>query len=159
MNIHHLLFINTDGEVKIIKPSKGANNPPHLSTDSVTGYTVLHHMEAIDDMPAFMETKLWNTETEAWETRATRPNEFARWENGAWAWNSDDLLNKIRVKRTAKLGECDWALVSDSPLTDAEQTEVRTYRTALRDLPSTLDMTTISSINDVTWPTKPACLG
>jgi len=159
MNIHHLIFINSDGEAKIIKPSKGANNPPHLSTDSTTGYTVLHHMEAIADMPDFMYTKLWNSSTSSWDTRSAPPNEFARWENGAWTWNSDDLLDKIRVKRTSRLGECDWALVPDSPLTDAEQTEVRTYRTALRNLPTNLDMTTISSLDDVTWPTKPSCLG
>ena len=158
MNIHHLIYVNSHGDIRMIKPSKGDNNPAE-GVDSATGMTLIHYNEAIQDLNSFMNTKYWNSSTSTWTTRTERPNRYAEWENEAWTWDSDTLLADIREERRIRLAKSDWALVPDSPLTDSEQTEVRTYRTALRDLPSTLDMTTISSLDAVTWPTKPACLG
>ena len=43
-------------------------------------------------------------------------------------------------------------LVIDSPLTEEEQAHVLEYRQLLRDLPSTLDMSVVGSVDDVTWP-------
>ena len=158
MNIHHLLFINTEGEVKIIKPSKGAKNPAHLSIDDLTGYRVLHHMEPIDDMPDFMEQYYWNGT--GWTHRGPKPNLGATWsiEQDNWDKNDSYLLKELRTRRSRKLYESDWSVIVDSPLTAEQQAEAKTYRTALRDLPATLDMTAISSIDDVTWPTKPEFL-
>jgi hypothetical protein len=158
MYIHHLIFINEHGEIKIVKPSKGAKNPEHLSVDPISGYTVIHHLEAIDNMGSFVDTKIWDSDTSQWTTRTARPNEFAAWENGSWTWDPNALLDKIRELRLNRLLESDWTIFPDSPLTDAQQTEARTYRTSLRDLPASLDMTTISSIDDVIWPTKPEFL-
>ena len=41
----------------------------------------------------------------------------------------------VRFRRDIALKNSDWALASDSPLTDEQKTEATTYRQALRDLP------------------------
>jgi len=50
-----------------------------------------------------------------------------------WA-NSWD---RIRRTRSTLLKDSDWTQGSDSPLTDAKKTEWATYRTALRNIPTT----------------------
>jgi hypothetical protein len=52
----------------------------------------------------------------------------------------------VREERDAKLTACDWRASSDVTMSDAW----RTYRQALRDVPSQLPSTTI------TWPTEPS---
>lgn len=51
---------------------------------------------------------------------------------------------QVRKERDAKLAACDWRASSDVTLS----TEWRTYRQALRDVPSQLP-------DDITWPTAP----
>ena len=56
--------------------------------------------------------------------------------------NPNALNNKIKNKknkRNAMLFETDWALGPDSPLTDAQKTEVTEYRDKLRNFPATAD--------------------
>lgn len=55
----------------------------------------------------------------------------------------------LRAIRDELLSETDWWATSDRTMTDAETA----YRKALRDLPSTLDKTTV--LNEITWPTPP----
>ena len=57
----------------------------------------------------------------------------------------------VRVERDAKLAACDWTVLTDSPLTTAKKTEWKTYRTALRDIPSDSGFP-----HSVTWPTEPS---
>ncbi len=61
---------------------------------------------------------------------------------------SNEINNK-RVQRNNFLQESDWALASDSPLTDEQKTEATTYRQALRDLPAQ------EGFPNVEFPTKP----
>ena len=66
--------------------------------------------------------------------------------------NPNALNNKIKnkkSKRNAMLFETDWALASDSPLTNEQKTEATTYRQALRDLP------TQEGFPNNAFPTKP----
>tara|TARA_B100000424_G_scaffold237570_1_gene203149 strand:- start:42 stop:395 length:354 start_codon:yes stop_codon:yes gene_type:complete len=63
-------------------------------------------------------------------------------------------MRLLRQERNIKLSETDWMSFSDSPtMTDAW----RTYRQALRDLPSTASPTLDENgkLTNVTWPTKP----
>lgn len=154
MDLHYLIYTDTEGHIRTIKIAKGANNPPE-GYDLETDLYLHHYREPIADLNAFTNTKFWSFSGEAWMTRETAPNKHARWENGTWTWDSNLLLADIREERRIRLGKSDWSVLVDSPLTSAQQTEARTYRTSLRDLPSTLDMTTISSIDDIVWPTKP----
>ena len=63
-------------------------------------------------------------------------------------------MQLLRQERNRRLSETDWMSFSDSPtMTD----EWKTYRQALRDLPSTAEPTLDENgqLTNVTWPTKP----
>ena len=52
---------------------------------------------------------------------------------------ANDLANKkaqVRAQRNGRLTETDWAILPDSPLSDADKTIYQNYRTALRDVPA-----------------------
>ena len=114
-----------------------------------------------DTLHNFLADYRYNTSTSTFVETGRPTNRHAIWDNSTntWTWDSALLLNDIRKERTKKLYRSDWALGPDSPLTDSQKTEVTVYRRYLRDWPNTLDMTTISSVDDVTWPTLPDCLG
>jgi len=61
----------------------------------------------------------------------------------------DNALAELRSKRNRLLAETDYLALSDNTLT----TDMATYRTALRDLPSGKD--TVAKCENATWPTKP----
>jgi len=154
--IHYLVYVDDHGDIKFIKPAKGDNNPAEgVGAD---GLNCRHLLEPLADAGNFMSTKCWSYSANAWISREVKPNAHAVWMNGTWTWDSALLLGDIRRERNKIIFQSDWAILPDSPLTEAEKTEVRTYRTALRNLPANLDMTTISSLDDVTWPTVPSCL-
>ena len=54
-----------------------------------------------------------------------------------------------RRDRNMLLQQTDWAMTTDSPLTDAQKTEATTYRDKLRNFPETADF-----LNG-NFPTKP----
>lgn len=154
VNVHYLISVNSYGDIRTVAVPKGVGNVADQSVDPVTGFTVIHYLNPIADINNFVETKFWSFSANAWMTRDPRPNKHAEWE-GYWAFDSSLLLEDIRTLRNLKLAKSDWTQMSDSPLTAAQQTEAQAYRVLLRDFPSTLDMTTISSVEDVTWPTPP----
>ena len=55
-------------------------------------------------------------------------------------------MRLLREERNKRLAETDWWAVSDRTMTDAQ----KKYRTDLRDITKTA-----TSLDDVTWPTKP----
>lgn len=63
--------------------------------------------------------------------------------------NNQDLLQKIRIERNARLVACDWTQLPDVSLTLGKKQEWEVYRQSLRDFPENCDPT-----NPV-WPTKP----
>ena len=63
--------------------------------------------------------------------------------HAAIAWQA------VRGTRNAKLAECDWTDLPNSPVDNGS--EWATYRQALRDIPQDF-----GSADAVTWPTKPA---
>ena len=66
-------------------------------------------------------------------------------EEQVWADGANDRAAKhVREERDAKLAACDWMANSDVTMSD----EWRTYRQALRDVPSQLP-------GSITWPTPP----
>ena len=66
---------------------------------------------------------------------------------------STDWNKYLRLYRNGKLAFCDWTVVPDSPLSDSKKAEWQAYRTALRDLPTTLG--NVTSESDIIWPTPP----
>jgi hypothetical protein len=66
---------------------------------------------------------------------------------------SNDLnieKSRKRQRRNALLAASDWTQANDSPLAAEKKVEWATYRTALRDLPSSSDWPS------VTFPTEPS---
>lgn len=57
---------------------------------------------------------------------------------------------QVRRERNAKLTECDWTQLNDTPLDNAAKIQWTTYRQALRDVPSQAGFP-----HNVVWPTKP----
>lgn len=93
----------------------------------------------------------------------------ARYENGVLVENSEEHIallasetkanassiaaheeNLVRSKRNALLAASDWTQANDSPLANDKKVEWASYRTALRNLPSSSDWP------DVTFPTEPS---
>lgn len=74
------------------------------------------------------------------EEEAARDAEESAWSAGANA----RAAAEVREERDAKLAACDWRASSDVTLSTAW----RTYRQALRDVPSQLP-------GAVTWPSEP----
>jgi len=56
-----------------------------------------------------------------------------------------------KTNRTGKLEHSDWTQFTDSPLTDSKKEEWKTYRQALRDLPTASGWPYTH-----TWPTEPS---
>ena len=67
--------------------------------------------------------------------------------------NITDPLHYLRKERNRLLQETDWMANSDVTMTD----DWRTYRQALRDLPSnaTPELDEQGNLTNVTWPKKP----
>ena len=67
---------------------------------------------------------------------------------------SAEPMKRLRHERDRRIALTDWMSFSDSPtMTD----EWKTYRQALRDLPSTAEpkLDENGQLTNVTWPTKP----
>ena len=77
---------------------------------------------------------------------AARDAEEAAYAAGAF----DRALANLRARRNALLTATDYLALSDNTLS----ANMTTYRQALRDL--TNGLTTVSQVNAVVWPTKPA---
>ena len=63
-------------------------------------------------------------------------------------------LQELRKKRDTLLAETDWVVIRARENGGTVPAAWKTYRVALRDLPSGLD--TVEKVNAVTWPTKPS---
>ena len=59
-----------------------------------------------------------------------------------------EVAERVRTERNKKLADTDWTQLADS---SADATAWATYRTALRDLPSTGGFP-----HNITWPTEPS---
>ena len=70
-------------------------------------------------------------------------------EQQALARKDPEALASLREKRNRLLAETDFYALSDVTMS----AEMTTYRQDLRDLPSGLS--TVSDVENVTWPTKP----
>ena len=69
------------------------------------------------------------------------------------------IWNVIRIERDQKLKDSDWTVMDGSPLSTSKKDEWKTYRQALRDMPSgTVPVIDIAQdiVSGLTWPTEPA---
>lgn len=89
------------------------------------------------------QTQVYNATTKQYVTLEVN-NNFVNEAN-----TIEDTKKSIRSQRNTLLSQTDWALASDSPLTDEQKTEATTYRQALRDLPAQ------DGFPNIAFPTKP----
>ena len=71
---------------------------------------------------------------------------------------NDISNNVIRIERDQKLADSDWTVMDGSPLSDSKKDEWKTYRQALRDMPSgTVPVIDVDQniVSGLTWPTEP----
>ncbi len=155
--IHYLIHVDTEGDIKQIRIAKGYN-PADREIDSTVGLYCIHYMEALSDVGGWHETHAWNFDTSEWVTRDKRPNPRAYWEGGQWKWNPHKLLEDIKHARVYRLAYTDWAVLPDSPLTDSQKEEAKTYRASLRDFPANINIADINSVDNAPWPTCPSFL-
>ena len=64
---------------------------------------------------------------------------------------NEEKLEQIRIERNRLLLNCDWTDLPNCPLSDEKKTEWQSYRTALRDFPSS-----IFDLDNITWPIAPS---
>jgi len=80
------------------------------------------------------------------DEQAAREAEEKDWADNkatrAWA--------RLRAERDSKIAKTDWRAMPDLTLSD----DWKTYRQELRDLPSTLNDTTVRG--NITWPDEPS---
>ena len=94
-----------------------------------------------------------NGTTIIWQDKRPKPTEKEINDKIA-ELDAAEPMRLLRQERNRKLAETDWMSFSDSPtMTD----EWKTYRQALRDLPSTAEpqLDEQGNLINVTWPTKP----
>lgn len=105
--------------------------------------------ETINDLPSWaMDAKL------EWEVEDKKYNDFIQQEATKLLNESQNLtdaqkLTLIRNERNNRLSACDWTQVADVPSTINKESWA-TYRQALRDLPSKVD------INNPIYPIPPS---
>lgn len=72
----------------------------------------------------------------------------------AQAWQA------LRQERARRLSACDWTVLPDSPLTAQQRAAWEAYRTALRELPATLEAAgadpAAALADPAAWPVRPA---
>ena len=83
------------------------------------------------------------------EEETARDNEETAWANAAPA----RALVELRSKRNRLLQSSDWEIMQELEKGNAISDDMKTYRQALRDLPSGKD--TVDKCENATWPTKP----
>lgn len=153
--ISYIAYVNVTGEILRLTFGKAMNNPT-AGYNSELDQTIVHITE---DLPVsrdeFARTRYWSGE--GWLFRGNPPNKACKWSGSSWFWEAEDFLALVRNSRNSKLNDTDWAVLPDAPFTESQQTEIRTYRTSLRNIPTT-DMPASGLITDVSWPTPPSFL-
>ena len=70
------------------------------------------------------------------------------------AWELEQEWKQIRKKRTRLLEETDWVVIKARENGGQVPAAWKTYRVALRDLPS--EQSAKTKYSDITWPTQPS---
>jgi hypothetical protein len=65
--------------------------------------------------------------------------------------DANTIIDTIRYDRNERLSRCDWRFLADQVPSD----EWREYRQALRDVTKDIDIDTILSTGQITWPVSP----
>lgn len=159
MTVRYIAHINdTTRAIIRLKPS-----PIVLPEEGLVNGVLIKHLTE-DDFNSraesggeFVANYYLNTNDE-WTAYPEKPNSLCHWNRTQWSWTETAFWEQVREQRAFLLYESDWTVVPDSPLSDADKSQVMTYRQALRDITSQA-VPASGDWKALTWPTKPACLG
>jgi len=146
--MNKVALVDENGEVRsVIHASDDYMFAEGQAVGDQTAHTFSYDISDTD----VIDNWYWN---DAWvKTKPERPSIYHYWDNYQWNLDTVDLVAEMRNQRDLKLVRCDWTQVEDSPLSDSNKALWVTYRAALRDVPA--NNVNITSLDDVTWPTKP----
>ncbi len=99
----------------------------------------------------FKKLNFWKDDK--WNTRIECPGENWYWTEYTWRKNLQPFWDSVKVQRTRMLLLSDWTQLPDIQLSDTEKESWRTYRQALRDIPTTY--VNAETMEDITWPSEP----
>lgn len=146
-------YINqTTGEIQTIVSPYLPNQ--QVSDGDIVGGLLVKELQLPVNNSEFIQTKFWDGS--AWQDRIRKPSGEYKWDgtNHTWIVDTDLLWQHIRAKRDGLLAKSDWAVLPDITHPTGLDTQWETYRTTLRDLPTT--QSSVTSFNDVVWPTEPS---
>ena len=91
-----------------------------------------------------------------------RGNYFLKWDgskivkddDALSAWELTEEWKRIRAERTRLLAETDWVVIKARENGGTVPAAWKTYRVALRDIPS--EQSSKTKYSEITWPTKPS---
>jgi len=157
--IKYIAYVSSNGEITKLKHAAAVSNPPEGYNTSLQK-TIFHFNFDINNPADWIERHYYDFTDQEFKVRGLRPNPHATWNDNypRWEWDVEDIRNEIRDLRNQKLFYCDWTIVADSPLSEEQKTEARTYRQSLRDFPSDVDLTNITNVSEVVWPAEPSFL-
>ena len=158
MDVRYVCFI-TESTGKIERIVFPQNEFPNEGvTDGVRVVYLTDTNMGTTDLAEFMDKYWFNTTTLQFVDVGAPPNNYATYSmsTSSWSWDAAPVLADIRSYRAQLLFSTDWTQVSDNTLTDAQREEARTYRTALRNITSSLSNP--ENVDAVTWPTPPSFL-
>lgn len=143
-------FVKSNGEVAAtVCPSEDGM---YTDGDVIGDQTVRSFDYSISDDEVLNN---WYWRDGAWvKTKPARPSFNHYWSNYTWVLDTVSLMAELRSLRDRKLGESDWRVMPDSPLTDQQKANWVIYRQQLRNLPA--NHGSITDLSQVTWPTEPS---
>jgi len=102
-------------------------NGPAATVTAPYGISVRDGVEQVDGQ--------WFTKFVAGPVFVDDEEQTAAEYEAAYRANIDsEAATRVRARRNSLLADCDWAVLTDSPLTTAKKTEWKAYRQALRDI-------------------------
>lgn len=150
MSIKWAVVETTNGEVLGVHSLSSTRYTDGEEYES--GY-IIKNMSSVSNPESYIDEKYWTGS--AWADKAIKTGEYYKFVDGSWILDSDRLWDEIRRLRTNDLEASDWAVVLDSPLSTSQLTEVKSYRTALRNIPQNA-ASDVNHPDDIVWPTPPS---
>lgn len=94
----------------------------------------------------------WFTKFVAGPVFVDNDEQTAAEQEAAYRANIDSkAATRARARRNSLLADCDWTVLTDSPLTTAKKTEWKAYRQALRDISAAEGFP-----HTMEWPNEPS---
>lgn len=119
-------------------------NGPAATVTAPYGISVRDGVEQVDGQ--------WFTRFVAGPVFVDNDEQTAAEQEAAYRANIDsEAATRARARRNSLLADCDWAVLTDSPLTTAKKTEWKAYRQALRDISAAEGFP-----HTMEWPDEPS---